>query len=167
MNADRIPDAWRPLVDRIVRAYRVALGDDLVAIACFGSVARGQPRADSDLDLYVVTRARVSVFHDRRLDEVRRVRESPESRALAGLGYRPDLAPLYHTVEKMRTHPWILLDVTDHGVILHDPDGVLARELDIIRRRLRELGSRRVVRSDGTWYWELKPDWRPGEVIEL
>jgi hypothetical protein len=75
--------------------------------------------------------------------------------------------PLYHTVEKLRTHPWILLDIAHHGVILLDPEGVLARELEAIRQRLRELGSRRVVRPDGTWYWDLKPDWRPGEVIEL
>lgn len=163
----RIPGAWRPLIERIVSAYRAALGDDLVAIACFGSVARGEPSAASDLDLYVVTRSRVSVLLDRRLNRVRSVRQSAEYEGLVALGYRPDPMPLYHTVEKLLTHPWILLDIAHHGVILHDPEGVLARELEAIRQRLRELGSRRVVQPDGTWYWDLKPDWRPGEVIDL
>lgn len=51
--------------------------------------------------------------------------------------------------------------------MLHDPDGILARELEAIRQRLRELGSRRIELPDGSWYWDLKPDWRPGEIVEL
>jgi hypothetical protein len=52
-------------------------------------------------------------------------------------------------------------------VILHDPESVLARELEAVRGRMAELGSRRVEMPDGTWYWDLKPDWRPGEVVDL
>jgi len=29
------------------------------------------------------------------------------------------------------------------------------------------LGSRKVILGNGSWYWDLKPDWKPGEVIEL
>jgi hypothetical protein len=32
---------------------------------------------------------------------------------------------------------------------------------------MRALGSRRVYLADGSWYWDLKPDFRPGEVVEL
>jgi hypothetical protein len=32
---------------------------------------------------------------------------------------------------------------------------------------MAELGSRRVELADGSWYWDLKPDWRPGEVVDL
>jgi predicted nucleotidyltransferase len=32
---------WRALAERVVAEYRAALGDDLVAVALFGSVARG------------------------------------------------------------------------------------------------------------------------------
>lgn len=165
--ADRIPEGWRPLVDRVVREYRAALGDDLLAVAVFGSVARGEPGPDSDLDLYLVTRSRVSVLLDPRLDHVRRVRHTPESRALQARGFRPDPMPVFHTVEELAAHPWILLDLAHHGVVLHDPDGVLRAELAAVRRRLAELGARRVERRDGSWYWDLKPDWRPGETIEL
>jgi predicted nucleotidyltransferase len=167
MAGDRIPPEWRPLIDRAVEAYRAALGDDLVAIALFGSVARGQARPHSDLDLYVVTRERVSVLLDPRLDRVQDLHRSAEYAALRELGFRPDPAPVLHTVAELVTHPWILLDIADHGVILHDPEGVLGRELAAVRRRLVELGSRRVEQPDGSWYWELRPDWRPGDTIEL
>ena len=166
MTADLTP-AWRALLDRVVAEYRATLGSDLVALACFGSVARGEARPDSDLDLYAVTRARVSVFFDARLDRLRRLRESAEYQRLAAEGYRPEPMPIFHTVEDLRSHPWIVLDIAHHGVVLFDPDGVLAMELEAVRQRLRQLGSRRIERPDGTWYWDLKPDWRPGETIEL
>ena len=41
------------------------------------------------------------------------------------------------------------------------------RKLAALRRRLAELGSRRIELADGSWYWDLKPDLRPGEMIEL
>jgi len=158
---------WRALAERVVVDYRAALGDDLVAVAAFGSVARGTAGTASDLDLYVVTRPRESLSLDPRLDDRWRVRETPEYRQLERAGYRPDPRPIFHTVEQLKGHPWILLDIADHGVILHDPEGVLATELEAVRARLRALGSKRIERPDGTWYWDLKPDWRPGEIVEL
>lgn len=163
----KITERWWPLVERLVGEYRAALGDDLIAVACFGSVARGNPGPDSDLDLYVVTRTRVSLMFDQRLERVRRVREGPEFQALAREGYQPDLAALYHTTAELTAHPWILLDITHHGIVLYDGEGILTRELDVVRRRLEELGSRRIELPDGTWYWILKPDWRPGEIVAL
>ncbi len=45
--------------------------------------------------------------------------------------------------------------------------GILERRLDQLRGRLRQLDARKVIHADGSWHWDLKPDWRPGEVIEL
>jgi len=158
---------WRPLVERVVAEYREALKDDLLAVACFGSVARGKPSPESDLDLYLVTRNEVTILSDRRLGTMSCIRETSEYQTVVRHGYRPDLMPILHSADKLATHPWILLDIADHGVILYDPEGVLARELDAVRRRLKELGSQRIERPDGSWYWDLKPDWRPGEVFSL
>jgi hypothetical protein len=33
--------------------------------------------------------------------------------------------------------------------------------------RLAELGSKRLVDKDGYEYWDLKPDLKPGEAVEL
>ncbi len=96
-----------------------------------------------------------------------RIDASPEYQALVRAGYRPTPSPIPHTVDDLARHPWILLDIAHHGVILHDPERVLARELAAVRRRMAELGSRRVALADGSWYWDLKPGWRPGEVVDL
>jgi len=150
----------------VVTEYRGELGDDLVAIALFGSVARGQARPDSDLDLYVVTRR--PILGDPRLRAMlKRIEASPEYQALEAAGYRPTPSPVPHTIDELRRHSWILLDVTDHGIVLYDPASMLERELNAVRQRMAELGSRRVELADGSWYWDLKPDWRPGEVVDL
>ena len=168
MGTQQIALPWRAVVERAVAEYRAALGDDLVAIAVFGSVARGEATTESDLDVYIVTRVPVPILLDPRLTRVRKgIRESPEYRAAASEGYRPAPMPIRHTVEELARHPWILLDISHHGVIVYDPDGILARELEAVRRRLVELGSKRIELPDGTWYWDLKPDWRPGDVVEL
>jgi hypothetical protein len=137
-----------------------------VAIALFGSVARGQARPDSDLDLYVVTR-RPSLGDSRLHGMWGRIEASPEYQALVRAGYQPTPSPIPHTVADLARHPWILLDITHHGVVLHDPESVLGRELAAVRRRMAELGSKRVELPDGSWYWDLKPDWHPGEVVDL
>ena len=157
---------FQALVDRMVTECRSALGDDLVAIALFGSVARGQARPDSDVDLYVVTR-RPALGDPRLRATWKRVDASPEHQALVAAGYRPTPSPVLHTVDELRHHPWILLDMTHHGITLYDPASVLERELNAVRRRMAELGSRRVELADGSWYWDLKPDWHPGEVVDL
>ena len=157
---------WSALVERVVAEYRDAIGDDLVAMALFGSVARGEARPDSDLDLYVVTRR--PILGDSRLPAMwGRIDASREYQALVAVGYRPTLSPVPHTVDDLAGHPWILLDIAHHGLVVYDPEAALERELAAVRRRMAELGSQRIALSDGSWYWDLKPDWRPGEVVDL
>jgi hypothetical protein len=52
-------------------------------------------------------------------------------------------------------------------VILGDEGGFFAGVLERLRRWLTELGSRRYVDPDGYEYRDLKPDWKPGDVVEL
>ena len=114
MSTTLLPE-WRALADRVVAEYRAALGDDLVAIALFGSVARGQARADSDLDLYVVTRR--AILGDSRLHGMwGRIDASSEYQALVRAGYHPTPSRVSHTVDDLARHPWILLDISHHGV---------------------------------------------------
>jgi hypothetical protein len=120
-----------------------------VAVALFGSVARGQARPDSDLDLYVVTR-RPSPGDSRLHGMWSRIDASPEYQALVTAGYRPTPSPLTHTVDYLARHPWILLDIAHHGVVLHDPESILERELAGVRQRMAELGSRCIELPDGS-----------------
>lgn len=55
----------------------------------------------------------------------------------------------------------------DASVILYDKAGFFKNRLKQLKKRLLQLGSKKVVLEDKTWYWSLKPDITPGEVIEL
>lgn len=49
--------------------------------------------------------------------------------------------------------------------ILYDT-GILAEELAKIKKRLKELGSKKVKIKD-SWFWILKPDIRLGESVVI
>jgi hypothetical protein len=38
--------------------------------------------------------------------------------------------------------------------------------LERVRSRLQQLGAQRIHRGNA-WYWDLKPDFKPGEIFEL
>jgi hypothetical protein len=58
--------------------------------------------------------------------------------------------PILHTATELAVHPWILLDISDHRVILYDPEGVLLREVEAVRSRLEELPDLRHLRVNGS-----------------
>jgi hypothetical protein len=56
--------------------------------------------------------------------------------------------------------------MVEDASILFDRNGFFSKILDRLRARLKELGAKRVWKGN-IWYWVLKPDYKPGEVIEL
>jgi len=160
-------EIYEDLLDRLVAELRVQYGPRLVAVAVFGSVGRGTPREGSDVDLLIVARdlprgrfPRVEEFLpvEDRLDAALRARGSD--------GTPIALSPVFKTPGEVERGSPLFLDMVEDARLLHDPEGFLARYLDDLRARLRRLGARR-VRSGNAWYWELKPDLKPGEVFTL
>lgn len=158
----------KPLLDLFIAKARQILGTDLVAVALFGSAARGDFKPGSDLDLFVVHDGDRRHIHRILLEVALDLRRCPEGASLREQDLPSEPYPILVSRERLASEtPWILLDVADHGIILYDPVAVLEQKLASLRRRLQELGSRKVTLPDGTWYWLLKPDLKPGEVFEL
>jgi len=156
----RLPEALRADLDRYVRALEARFGADLVSAVLFGSWARGEGRAESDLDLLVVVRG----LTGGRFERYRPVRELARgvSEELADR-----LSLIVSTPEGAeRVKPYYLGMLSGH-VMLHDAGGFFAAVLERLQRRLQELGARRYVDEDGYEYWDLKPDWKPGDVVTL
>lgn len=158
---------YRPLLDRLLGRMRGRLGDRLLAVALFGSAARGEAGPYSDLDLLIVHQGDRKEVHATFVDLVLELRHTTEYQELSRQGILAEPYPLFVSREKLANTPWILLDIVDHGILLYDPAGILEARLKALRTRLQELGTQKIVLGDGTWYWKLKPDWKPGEVIEL
>jgi len=154
----------RATVDACGRHY----GNRLLSLAVYGSVGRGTPRPDSDIDLLLVA-TDLPDGPTARNEEFAAVRTAMAPHVAAAArqaGLHPELSPVFKTRAELARGTPLLLDMTEDARILHDTDGCLADALQRVRRRLRELGSRRIWRGDH-WYWDLKPDYRPGEIFEL
>ncbi len=142
-------------------------GDNLQALVVFGSVARGTARPDSDLDLLVVARglpdgrtARVGEF-----DAIEQAVQPVVDR-LAADGIDTRLSPVFKTPEELERGTPLMLDLVDDAVVLFDRDGYFQSVLASLRARLERLGARRIW-IGSAWYWDLKPDFKPGDVFEI
>ena len=165
-NAD-VRAEYDVLLADLVGACRDHYGARLVALAVYGSVGRGTPRFDSDIDLLIVADG-LPDGRFPRVDDFSAVETALSARLkfARDAGLRPDLSPIFKTrAELLRGTP-LLLDMTEDAKILFDPECCLAETLERLRRRLRELGAKRIWRGNA-WYWDLKPDYKWGDTIEL
>ena len=159
--------AYDALLADLNGACRQHYGDRLLSVAVYGSVGRGLPRPDSDVDLLIVAQG-LADRHARRLRDFQAVEDGlrPRIDAARAAGLQPELSPVLMTRAELERGSMLLIDMTEDARILFDREGCLAGALDRLRRRLHELGSRRVWLGNA-WYWDLKPDYKPGDVFDL
>lgn len=143
-------------------------GGRLVSFVLFGSVARDAFRSDSDIDILIIA-------HDLPRGRIKRVEEFEENieekltdriTALRTEGIFPSLSPLFKTPNEVVKGSPLFLDMVSEAELLYDRDGFFKDYLHKLKGRLTELGAQK-VRKGGGWYWVLKPDYKPGDVIEL
>ena len=158
---------YAEILEALVAELQVTYGARLVACAVFGSVGRGTPRYGSDIDLLLVVHG-LPRGRFLRLEEFLAVEARLESRLTSGDPEHPAIAlsPVFKTPDEVEAGSPLFLDMVEDARVLYDPDGFLGRSFDRLRARLRQLGARRIWRGNA-WYWELKPDLKPGEVFAL
>ena len=155
-----LPPAIAHDLQCFLRILHSRYGEDLVSVVLFGSWARGEARAESDIDLLVISKH----FPGSRLDRHRDMFEAVKA-VTKDFALKASILPLT-PAEASTTKPFYLGMLTAHTV-LYDRDEFFAAILQRLQRRLAELGSERRVDKDGYEYWVLKPDYKPGEVVEL
>jgi predicted nucleotidyltransferase len=142
-------------------------GERLVTLAVFGSVGRGTQRADSDVDLLLVCDP-LPAGRMRRIGEFRNVekRLKPMLSALEKEGVSTSISVILKTPTEVQRGGVFYLDFIEDARLLYDRDGFFRQFLDQLRDRLRKLGARRIWRGNA-WYWDLKPDFKFGDVFEI
>ena len=163
-------ERYRPYLTALTRALAARFGSDLVAVVVYGSAARGTATETSDIDVLIILRKASESYYERLkpvLEEARRLRRSSDLRPLFREGEPLPVSFLILSEAEARENRYIFLDMVEEAVPLYDPRGFFAQRMAALRKRLQELGSQRVRLPDGTWYWDLKPNLRIGEVFEL
>jgi len=166
---EEVREPYRSIVAKLLEGLLDRFGERLISLIVYGSVARGDFRADSDLDLLIV----IDGLPGSRLERQRMLLEVEEESSLRSFledlwnrGVNVDLSPIIITpAEASRIRP-IYLDMVEDSIIVHDKDGFFERILERLRDALERLGAERIW-VGRKWYWRLKKDYRPGEVIEI
>jgi len=163
----RFQKAFQKLLQDLTLQVRQHYGDNLVSLVVFGSVARGTPGMESDVDLLIICR-HFPQGRRRRVETFLPIEDrlAPVLEKLKQQGIHTYLSPIFKTVDEARRGSILFLDMTQDAVILYDQDGFFATLMERWRKRLTKLGAKRIW-SDTGWYWDLKPDYRWGEVVEL
>ncbi len=160
-------EAFSALCEAIVSQAVAYYGPRLVSVAVYGSVGRGTPRRDSDIDLLLVVeqlpRGRMP-----RMAEFDRVEHQLASALKQSRhhGLNTHISPVIRSPEEIAGGSLLLLDMTEDARILFDREGFLEQQLARLRARLAELGARRIPYR-GAWYWLLKDEIKPSEVFRL
>jgi uncharacterized protein len=131
--------------------YRALFGERLVALALFGSRARGAARSDSDVDLMLLAEGLPADPFERarvvRVPGLGATDPSVSVRALSPTEYERDIAP-------------IDLDIALDASVLYDRDGYLAQRLNLIRERIEQAGLIRAPDLSWSWRrWPARSDW--------
>ena len=132
----------------------------------FGSAARGDAGANSDLDVVVYADG----LRGNRVEMVRLLYSSleieRERQFLYANGVVTDVSFIpFRTEDLGRFYP-LMLDVVNEGIILFDEGGLLERARERMKRLEHVLGMSR-VRAGDVWLWTVPPETRIGEPLEV
>lgn len=150
--------AFAALLPRVRQTVCATYQDNLVSLAIFGSVARGTPGPESDLDLLIVCR-HLPRGRGKRMADFTQVEGAlaPDLAQLAATGIQTTLSPVIKTAAEAQMGSHLFLDMVHDVIVLHDPDGFLMQLLAETRAALQQQGARR-VQQGSRWYWQLHAD---------
>jgi len=135
--------------ERVVALLKEHFGEALIAVALFGSAARGEATATSDLDIFAIIEG-LPARHFKRCTLLNELVLPHVPRRVTIVAKTPR--------EFTQTFPPLYLDLGLDARVLYDRDGFLSERLASIRQIIRQAGLRRVKRDgDLAWRWDKPP----------
>ncbi|MCM8791662.1 MAG: nucleotidyltransferase domain-containing protein [Candidatus Omnitrophica bacterium] len=132
--------------------------ENLVSLVIFGSFARSD--FFSDIDLLIVCK-RLPVHRIRRVEDFMRIED-----ILIRKGFDFFYSPVIKTTEEVKLGSPLFFDMIEDAIILYDRDNFFKNYLNILKKRLNQLGATKMKYKD-YWFWLLKKDYHLGEIFSL
>lgn len=152
----------------IANKLEETLQNNLISVLLFGSAARGEAGEDSDIDILLVaekfgSEGRFEVFNTIEKD----LKTSDEYQELKENKLGTLISPVPLTPSEVEKNPSILLDMVTDGIMLYDVDDFIINKMESLRKKLKKMGSRKIFLDDKRYFWDLKPDYKLGEVVVI
>jgi predicted nucleotidyltransferase len=162
-----VQEPYKSLLEKLTKLLQEEFQDKLISVVLYGSVARGDNRKDSDIDLLLVIKDLPKTITERVIlfDKVERKLDDYIMRLMDD-GYYITFSPVLKTPEEAMRFSPIYMDMTEDAIILYDKNGFFRKVLEKTKKRLEELGFERVWLSKKVWYWR-KRDYKFGEIIDF
>jgi len=163
-----LKERFRELEERLLTEIKSFYGERLVSVIVYGSVARETQTFDSDLDLLIIAEGlpQGRMKRIREFDPIEDKLEPFLKSLRQNEGINTYISTVIKSHEEAEKGSPLFLDMVEDAKILFDKGGFFAGVLERLRKRLRELGAKRIWKGN-VWYWDLKPDYKPGDIIEL
>jgi predicted nucleotidyltransferase len=129
----------------------------ILSFVIFGSTGRGTAKDYSDIDILIIVKEKTNIIWRTLIDESRNIEDA----------YGLSFSFIFTTRERLCENPLILLDMTDECIVLYDHGSIFKSLVEKLKSVLKRFGSKKTWIDAETWYWEIKPDWKPGEVVEI
>jgi hypothetical protein len=154
-------------IERLVETLNNRIGENLVSVVLYGSYARGRIGPDSDVDLLIIANGLSPSSLERQafftgiLNEV----EAPLRQTLNRRWF-PYVSAILKTPQEADCISRIYFDMIDEAKIFFDKGDFWGSVLKKVKKRLEVLGAKKIQVGE-MWYWDLKPDYQPGEIFEI
>ncbi len=158
---------YKKFLQVFLKNLEAGLKENLLAVVLYGSVARGSAGPESYIDLLILYRKGEINVDKVYVDSALQADKIPVYQRLYKKSLYGQISPMLLTLEEIHKNPLILLDIMEEGIILYQRGNCFNELVERMRAVTKELGTRRVDIADGSWYWEFKPSWKPGELIEV
>jgi len=168
INKGDLESIYETLLKKVLNEIRIHFEKNLISVVLYGSMARGEITKDSDIDLLIISdnlpkersrRQEMFMEMEKELDkEIKKIYEK--------WGCYPYISPILKTKDDARNLSPLYLDMVTDAKILYDKNDFFKNVLEKLRLELKSLNARKITVGK-KWYWDLKPDYKFGEVIKI
>ena len=156
------------MIPILSNCVRDVFGNSLVSLALFGSVARGDYKIDSDIDIFITIEDMPKSRSER--SHLILNKWIPLYKERGERFYIDVILPELHTVLRDKAQVleggFLYLDLVSEAKILVDRDGFFENHLNRFGEKMKEWGSQKYIEQDG-YYWIVKPGLQNGEILDL